>query len=329
MREKLSIPAGAVRFLSSRLFGAAMLAVASAVLTLILVFQTQLVSVTDGTSSHFIVTMNTDTDQILSQAGIYLSPDDQISISNSGDTFRNITILRAGDLKNSDATLSLDESNAGVINVSYYGMLAQYGSETEETVEYQTIETSEAIPYETSERATTLLRVGRTKVLREGADGKKVTQYQQKLVNGQVVETTLLGTNITQEPVTKQVLVGAESMQPYSEYGTGGIELDANGFPVSYRQLITGKGTCYNGPTMTCSTGRRAMPGHVAVDPREIPYGSRLYITSADGSYVYGYAIAADTGGFIYTTNVLIDLFITDYDECALFGLRDVRVYVL
>ena len=60
MREKLRISAGAVRFLKSRLFGAVMLAIASAVLTLILVFQTQLVSVTDGTSSHFIVTMNMD-----------------------------------------------------------------------------------------------------------------------------------------------------------------------------------------------------------------------------------------------------------------------------
>lgn len=329
MREKLCISAGAVRFLKSRLFGAVMLAIASAVLTLILVFQTQLVSVTDGTSSHFIVTMNMDTDQVLSQAGIYLSPDDQISISDCGESSRNITILRASDLNNSDATFSLDESSAGTINVSYYGMLAQYGSETEEVVEYQTIETSEAIPYETNERATTLLRVGRTKVLREGADGKRVTQYEQKLVNGQVVETTLLGTTVTQEPVTKQVLVGSTSMDAYSEYGTGGIQLDANGFPVSYKQLITGKGTCYNGPTMTCSTGRRAMPGHVAVDPREIPYGSKLYITSADGSYVYGYAIAADTGGFIYTTDVLVDLFITDYAECSLFGLRDVRVYVL
>ena len=39
--------------------------------------------------------------------------------------------------------------------------------------------------------------------------------------------------------------------------------------------------------------------GNVAVDPRIIPYGSKLFIMSADGKYVYGYGIACDTGGSV------------------------------
>ena len=34
----------------------------------------------------------------------------------------------------------------------------------------------------------------------------------------------------------------------------------------------------------------------MAVDPDVIPYGTKLYITSTDGKFVYGYAVATDTG---------------------------------
>lgn len=40
------------------------------------------------------------------------------------------------------------------------------------------------------------------------------------------------------------------------------------------------------------------MPGHIAVNPKQFPYGTELYIVSLDGKFVYGYCMAADTGGF-------------------------------
>ena len=36
--------------------------------------------------------------------------------------------------------------------------------------------------------------------------------------------------------------------------------------------------------------------GVIAVDPTVIPYGTKMYIESADGKYIYGYAIAGDCG---------------------------------
>lgn len=67
--------------------------------------------------------------------------------------------------------------------------------------------------------------------------------------------------------------------------------------------------------------GRRAGHGIVAVDPRIIPLGTRLYIPG------YGAAIAGDTGGSIIGHR--IDLGFDTLRDAMLFGRRDVKVYRL
>ncbi len=107
------------------------------------------------------------------------------------------------------------------------------------------------------------------------------------------------------------------------------LTLDANGIPTNYRYCITGKATAYYSGYIT-STGTRPMQGTVAVDPREIPYGTRMFITSADGSIVYGYAVAEDTGGFIYWEHgATVDLYMHSYDDCCSWGWRDANIYIL
>ena len=69
--------------------------------------------------------------------------------------------------------------------------------------------------------------------------------------------------------------------------------------------------------------------GYVAVDPTEIPFGSKLYFTSSDGSFVYGYAIAADTGTGLLNDVIDVDLFYETYTESCLNGRRTVDIYVL
>ena len=109
----------------------------------------------------------------------------------------------------------------------------------------------------------------------------------------------------------------------------GSVEVDANGVPLHYRQLIVGKATAYYGGTLT-ATGMRPMQGTVAVDPREIPYGTRMYITSSDGSIVYGLAVAEDTGGFIYWPGgATVDLYMWTYNDCAQWGWRTANIYIL
>lgn len=107
------------------------------------------------------------------------------------------------------------------------------------------------------------------------------------------------------------------------------LELDENGVPTNYVCTIDAKATAYYGGSMT-STGSPTRQGVVAVDPRIIPYGTEMYITSLDGRYVYGFCRAEDTGGFIYTNySTSVDLYMETYAECCNWGRRGVKIYIL
>ena len=108
------------------------------------------------------------------------------------------------------------------------------------------------------------------------------------------------------------------------------IELDANGNPVHYKQLITGKASAYSyDDAKATSTGMKPGVGVVAVNPEQIPYYSKLYIKTPNGSYIYGYGIAGNTGGFAKNGRITVDIFLDSKEECYRFGVRDVEIYVL
>ena len=67
----------------------------------------------------------------------------------------------------------------------------------------------------------------------------------------------------------------------------------------------------------------------MAVDPDVIPYGTLLYITSTDGSFVYGYAVAPDTGIAVQDGRILVDLLYETYAEAVINGAINVNVYVV
>ena len=131
------------------------------------------------------------------------------------------------------------------------------------------------------------------------------------------------------QAVAKNSYVGLNSAGIPMSQKSGYVELDENGVPVNYAYCITGKATAYTADSIT-STGTRPIQGTVAVNPRQIPYGTRMWITSADGRYVYGLAVAEDTGGFIYFTNgATVDLYMYSESDCDAWGFRTANIYIL
>ena len=107
------------------------------------------------------------------------------------------------------------------------------------------------------------------------------------------------------------------------------LMLDENGVPVNYTKVIKGNASAYAGDGRT-ATGTVPVPGSIAVNPNIIPYGTKMWIVSDDGSYVYGYAVAEDTGGFIHWSNAPIaDLFFDSESACYAFGRRNITIYIL
>ena len=188
------------------------------------------------------------------------------------------------------------------------------------------------IPFETTTKKSDSYAEGTKKVTTKGVPGEKEITYKQKFVNGVLIDSVVVEEKVVKKPVTQVTTIGTKKVtvkakgEPVSTLGT--VELDSNGIPVNYTRIVSGSSTAYYGGGTTAS-GKPAKVGHVAVDPNVIPYGTKLYIVATDGT-VYGYAIAADTGGFVTNgTNTVVDVYLDTYDECIQWGRRNVNVYVL
>lgn len=97
----------------------------------------------------------------------------------------------------------------------------------------------------------------------------------------------------------------------------------------SYSMVMVGVCTAYTELDGITATGTLPRIGTVAVNPDVIPYGTRLYICSADGSYVYGYAVAEDTGTACMDGDILVDLYMNSEADCEAFGRQELMIYVL
>ena len=212
---------------------------------------------------------------------------------------------------------------------------------TVKRVRYEHKEVKSTVEYTTKVEYDDSKYEDEAKVRIKGKNGKKTDTVRKIYVDGEYLRSEVINTVITKKPVTKIVVRGSKPRPGgyLGGYVTGKrvfseleppfkIELDENNRPIKYKKIITGKATAYCTGT-TCSTGVRAMPGRVAVDPREIPYGTKMYIVSSDGRWHYGYCTASDTGGFIYNSNTVVDLYMRAYTDCGKFGRRNVDIYIL
>ena len=339
-----------VRALRSRLFAAAALAVMTAAMVAVVTVNTHAVTVVDGDTSKVVLTLNEDPYYVLKTAGVTLGKDDVVQTAENGQRTASIEITRAFNVQiNADGVSTLVAMTGGTVadalekaqitvgehdtlNADPAAPATEGMNLTIERVQYREHTKTEAIAYTTSIRYTNVLPKGKTQIKQAGQNGVKTLTYLDRIVDGQVVETELVGEAVTKKAVEKIVLKGTVVGTPMSK-APFDIELDSAGQPLKYKSMISGKATAYTsdrGDSGTiCSTGMRAQVGVVAVNPKRIPYGSKLYITSPDGSYVYGYAIAGDTGGGVRKNALVADLFMDTYEECIQFGRRTMNVYIL
>ena len=79
--------------------------------------------------------------------------------------------------------------------------------------------------------------------------------------------------------------------------------------------------TSYNSNSLT-STGQKPSWGTIAVDPKVIPYGTKVYIPEFGKTF-----IANDTGGAIKGNK--IDIFMNSKKECYNWGRRSIKIQIL
>lgn len=201
---------------------------------------------------------------------------------------------------------------------------------------------NEAVAYEVEYEYDETRYEDQRTVLKEGVNGSKAVVYEDRYVDGVLSTSKVLSEELLTEPQSALVRVGTKDRpvnvypstipvgRPISEMANPSyLKIGNDGVPTSYSSVINAKATAYCIPGGITSTGKRAQTGYIAVDPKEIPYGTEMYIVSADGRYVYGYCIAADTGSYIYDVDWTVDLFMNSEAQCVNWGRRDVIIYVL
>lgn len=156
---------------------------------------------------------------------------------------------------------------------------------------------------------------GKAAVIREGQTGEKEVRVLVYYKDGVQTSSKVLEAKVVKAP-TDRIVVTAERPTLASRGGTRVRTL---------RMLATaydpGPRSCGRYADGRTANGMKAQKGVVAVDPRVIPLGTKLYVEG------YGYCIAADTGGAIKGNK--IDLCYDTYAEAIRFGRKYVTVHVL
>jgi len=177
-----------------------------------------------------------------------------------------------------------------------------------------------AIVPATVQRTDNKLAFGETRIAR-GTPGVRETTIRCVVGPRAKIARTVVATRVLRTSRPTIVFHGTGQYQSFANVAARGIAGAMRLAGTALHMLATAyTASCYGCSGITAS-GLRAGFGIIAVDPRVIPLGTRLFIPG------YGRAIAGDTGGAIHGNR--IDLGFNSNGQAVQWGYRPVTVYVL
>lgn len=326
---------------------AVLVAVVSTLMTGLMFFNSQIV-IRDEDKTIRVLTESDDPYEILSENEISVGENDivvadlgedgegeilihrafEISITADGKTIPVYgTEIETYDLLLEKAGVRLGEDD--IINVSLTDTAVKDCDIVINRVRRVVETKTSVIPFETEKITSSFYKKGTVNIMTEGVEGELTTTAETTYIDGKVTAFNIISSEVTREPVTEVIATGTAVQKPISTAKE--VELDKNGVPVSYSKVLTGKATAYQSKYtyVKGASGRQLYVGTFAVDPNIIPYGTEAYIVSTDGSVVYGYAVAADTGTALMDGIILADLFMASYEDSCRWGAHQVNIYIL
>lgn len=179
----------------------------------------------------------------------------------------------------------------------------------------------QSIAAQTIRRIVLSMPSGETKVLSDGHPGLRETTVRFTQVEGGTLQKHVVASRVLRKPQPRIVAEGVDEFDAFQDYHS--YALDKTAYVAASQMSMVA--TAYTADCYGCSgitaTGHRAGHGIVAVDPRIIRLGTKLYIPG------YGVAVAGDTGGAIRGDR--IDLGFNSLSDALRFGRRTVTVYRL
>ena len=305
--------------------------------------------ITDGSRVFTYTTYATDPMTVLDEAGLELDENDtyttQAGIGSAEITIQRnqkITIYYHGEQMQASSfgetveellirlNISLDANDVvswPLDDETFDGMQLRI----DQVLHLEQIYTS-TISHGTSYCYDANLPAGMEEVITHGVDGEMLCTATVTYVNGVEKNRTVLTQSVSRRAVEEVIAIGT---------GMAATKIRSTDMPVitedkiylptgevlSYTKQISGHASAYYNQGTT-ATGTEARSGVAAVDPRFLPFGTRMFIVTNDGAYIYGIARAEDAGdGNIVGDR--IDLWFPTREECIQFGIRDITIYIL
>ena len=305
--------------------------------------------ITDGDRVFTYTTSATDPRQVLGEAGLELDENDTYTTQEANGT-SEITVCRnqiiyinyygeemtatsnGGSVEQLLRRLNLflgenDTISWPLDDNTFDGMRLRVENVIHQEQTYTT-----TIPHTTRYCYDPSLPEGVEQVVVAGVDGELLCTATVTYINREEVNRTVLTQIQNRNPVEEVIAIGTGlATDPASDAHmpiiTDNMIILPNGEVLTYVGTTTGRATAYH-LRGTTATGTSAQEGVVAVDPRFIPYGTRMFIISNDGEYVYGIAAAEDAGDENIVGN-RIDVWFPTKSQCVQFGYRECTIYIL
>jgi uncharacterized protein YabE (DUF348 family) len=195
-------------------------------------------------------------------------------------------------------------------------------------VRQEMVSQNEIVPFEVVRTENTRMVRGEERVLNEGKDGVREKVFSVTYEDKREIDRQLIKERVIYEPEKRLV-----------EYGTSLGYTTSRGESFAYKKVLNMRATAYTASFKDTGkspghpefgityTGIKVKRGIIAVDPKVIPLGTRVYVEGVGDVPDYGYALAADIGSAI--KGDLIDLYMDGQDVVDRWGVKKVKVYIL
>ena len=175
------------------------------------------------------------------------------------------------------------------------------------------VDKEEKIEYAIQRLPTKELDKGETKVVQRGETGLRNKEIKVTYEDGKETRREIIKEEVIIKPRDEIIQVGVNDTITTSRGNTR----------FEKAMIVTATAYCYGEPGVnnTTSVGARLKRGVIAVDPKVIPYYTKLYVPG------YGFGQALDTGGAIKGNK--IDLAMDTKAETIKYGRRKIKIYIL
>lgn len=317
---------------------------------------TEINEFTGQNESIVVKTRVNNVEELLNKEGVTVNDTDKLNVDPQSelDDGHEIVVKRG---KQVTIKTNSGETVANVTSADAEGALAEAGYQTGEadeiTTDGDTISVvavdekdetiTQPIEFDTQYTEDSTMYTGETKVIQAGVNGVKTIVQHVIYRDGAEASRETISEEVTQVPTAQIIAKGTKVMATKAPSKTVTAPKSGSSFSsdtgntingMKYKKKITMQATAYstspseNGGYTVSAKGNPLKHGIVAIDPSVVPLGSKVYVESTDGSWVYGVASAEDTGGAIKGNR--IDLcYEGSVASVNAFGRRSCNVYIL